>query len=263
MDHYCSNHEMPKRRIPRTPRKTKRRRVTRRGRMAPRRLFPRVRALQPKTQMRVLNYATNFTMSGAGVSTQSLRANSLFDPDFTSVLGDHQPKGFDQIKAMYHEYTVVRSTIRVRFVRMRQSVVEHLLVTGSNAGEANALHQEDGLHCTLSLSKDSSNYPLLGSADGITQEDNLSKDTWMPGGGYGSGRSTLTHTFNGPKFYGQSVAAYTADNDKGADVSTNPVDSPLFTIQVLSVSGQTRILKAYVWIKYYVLFHEPKLMGQS
>lgn len=44
-------------------------------------------------------------------SVHTFRANSLFDPDFTST--GHQPMGFDQYMQLYSRYTVVGSKITI------------------------------------------------------------------------------------------------------------------------------------------------------
>lgn len=46
--------------------------------------------------------------------THTFRANSLYDPDFTGVLG-HQPYRFDQLAAIYGRYEVLSSKCRVQF----------------------------------------------------------------------------------------------------------------------------------------------------
>ncbi len=53
-------------------------------------------------------YQTSGTLNPgvAGVAAiQVMTANGLYDPDITGV--GHQPRGFDQIMALYNHYTVV------------------------------------------------------------------------------------------------------------------------------------------------------------
>lgn len=55
-------------------------------------------------------YATTMTSSsGALASTYVLRANDLYDPDFTNT--GHQARGFDQIIAMFRNFCVLGSKI--------------------------------------------------------------------------------------------------------------------------------------------------------
>ena len=52
------------------------------------------------------------------------RANSLFDPNLTGV--GHQPRGFDELAAIYDHYCVIGSKIKVTF----ESDVDHIQTAG-------------------------------------------------------------------------------------------------------------------------------------
>lgn len=59
-------------------------------------------------------YATNFALNVATGGVPAVRvfsANGLYDPDITGV--GHQPRGFDQLMALYDHYTVIGSKIEV------------------------------------------------------------------------------------------------------------------------------------------------------
>ena len=43
-----------------------------------------------------------------------MRLNSLFDPNLSGL--GHQPRGFDQLMAVYEKYTVVAAKITVCYV---------------------------------------------------------------------------------------------------------------------------------------------------
>ncbi len=67
-------------------------------------------ALFPNEVFVRLKYHDNFSATGAtAASFHAMRGNSLFDPDFS--LGGHQPRGFDQYAAIYHNYQVFASKI--------------------------------------------------------------------------------------------------------------------------------------------------------
>lgn len=55
---------------------------------------------------------TQVTLS-VGTGNYKFRANSLYDPDFTST--GHQPLYFDQLSALYDHYIVVRSRLKIYF----------------------------------------------------------------------------------------------------------------------------------------------------
>lgn len=51
----------------------------------------------------------------ASYASHSFRANSLFDPDLTGA--GHQPLGFDQYNAIYSQYTVTKTRIKVTVLK--------------------------------------------------------------------------------------------------------------------------------------------------
>ena len=67
-----------------------------------------------KTSSVVMRYADSVTLN-PGISgipaTVVLRANGMFDPD--AGIGGHQPKGFDQLMAMYEHYHVDECLLEV------------------------------------------------------------------------------------------------------------------------------------------------------
>jgi len=69
---------------------------------------------RPVSTRATLKYCDYGIQIDPGVGTAAVRvfnANGLYDPDFAS--GGHQPAGFDQYMALYHEYVVLGSTIKV------------------------------------------------------------------------------------------------------------------------------------------------------
>lgn len=72
------------------------------------------RAPQPLTFTTKLKYSDQFIGGSVNANTcnllQCYRANGCFDPNVTAA--GHQPKGFDQIMALYTYFTVTACTIR-------------------------------------------------------------------------------------------------------------------------------------------------------
>ena len=61
----------------------------------------------------VLRYNTTYKFAGAITGTaQVWRMNSLFDPDLTGT--GHQPQQFDQLSAVYSQYCVVASQVKMQ-----------------------------------------------------------------------------------------------------------------------------------------------------
>lgn len=73
---------------------------------------PYARSLSNTMRMKMI-YFENFTINpGAGLTgVYQFSANGIYDPNVTGV--GHQPVGFDQLMAIWSEYTVLGSTIKV------------------------------------------------------------------------------------------------------------------------------------------------------
>lgn len=74
----------------------------------------------PNTLFTQLRYSDNLllnadNLTGRTGSDISYRLNSLFDPYFAA--GGHQPLGFDQLSAIYNNYTVYKVDVQVRVVQ--------------------------------------------------------------------------------------------------------------------------------------------------
>lgn len=79
--------------------------------------FPKVNRIN----MRYIQYINlNPGVSGT-ISEYVFRANSISDPDYTSVLAGHQPMGHDQWSEFYQNYRVVGSKIIVKFLNDQSS----------------------------------------------------------------------------------------------------------------------------------------------
>lgn len=69
-----------------------------------------------KTLKAHLIYAENFTLSIPGANQAGVklfRANGLFAPSVSGGGGAHQPRGFDQLMALYNKYYVNKARIEV------------------------------------------------------------------------------------------------------------------------------------------------------
>lgn len=95
------------------PRRRKKKKRTRRKY---RPSFTRMRAPLPTVLRTKLVYSDYQLMTpGIGATALlTLRANSIFDP--LALVGGHQPRGFDQIMAMYSHFVINASRIKVTFV---------------------------------------------------------------------------------------------------------------------------------------------------
>lgn len=53
--------------------------------------------------------------AAGAIATYVFSANGMYDPNVTST--GHQPRGFDQLMALYNQYTVIGSKINVTFIK--------------------------------------------------------------------------------------------------------------------------------------------------
>jgi hypothetical protein len=79
-----------------------------------------------------LRYASRFSLNpGAGtLAVHVFSANGTYDPDITGV--GHQPKGWDQLIALYDHFVVTHARIRVDLAPGLGSMIFGVNVSGSN-----------------------------------------------------------------------------------------------------------------------------------
>lgn len=85
-------------------------------------------SLFPVRTLRRLRYNDSavLTSTTGSVASYVLRANDLYDPDFTGT--GHQPMGFDQMMVFYNHFTVVRSRLTVSFENYSLAAAAHCIV---------------------------------------------------------------------------------------------------------------------------------------
>jgi len=79
----------------------------------------------PDTQFTILRYCDVIKVTTVP-SQYTFRANSLFDPDFTST--GHQPLYFDQYIASYEKYRVFKTHIQLRVTNNSQTVPNEVVI---------------------------------------------------------------------------------------------------------------------------------------
>lgn len=171
-------------------------------------------------------------------ATVVFNANGVYDPYYS--FGGHQPLGFDQLIALYYYCAVYKSVITV-----------HFLNTDPN------YNQIVGVHCSRGLGSDGRSMIELQS----TVFDVISSRGTIPTAtdGYGSGskcESTLTYTYNHKDQFGarMDITDPSFNNTAGA----NPSEPAFFNVfAYVGQSVNAGVVKAYVTIDYYCLFHTP------
>ncbi len=187
-----------------------------------------------------LKYADQITLNpGAGsMASYVFRANSLFDPDFTST--GHQPYGYDQMAQLYNHYTVNRAIIQATLLNNTSVYPIWLGV---------ALH-DDQYFVPTSITN--------------ALEIPYQKSVMCPGTANGGGARSVQQMFDARKFFGVAPALLTGTTDYGAAVGANPTEGAYFIVFVggLGVEDPSA-LNITVQIVFEATFNEPNTQGSS
>lgn len=162
-------------------------------------------------------------------------ANGLYDPNITGT--GHQPLGFDQYMALYGEYLVVGSTIKVTFANSSTTVPAYI-----------GVFLEDLTTTDTSFSR------YVENGNGVYSVADVANS--------GMGIKTLTHKADIRKFSHQDIFA--EDNFSGT-ASANPNDTHYFHVVVAPFDAATDMSACYisVEIRYDVIFRDPILTAFS
>lgn len=186
-----------------------------------------------KTTLRYCD--TDVLNPGAGtIDTDTYGANCLWDPFLGA--GGHQPRGWDELIALYNHCTVIGSRIAVQWANEdpnNSMVVGIALRAGTNTETSINDYIEQG-NCT---------YSILGSRDG------------------GGEVKTSHYKFNN-KFLG--ISHPMSETALRNNISSNP--SELATYQLFAgspVGTDTSPCQYQLTIEYRVVFTEPKAVIQS
>lgn len=195
--------------------------------------FVLMRSPAPRMFKTTVRYAQTFTVNPgvAGVpGVQTFRANSLYDPDVTGA--GHQPRGFDQLIALYDHFVVSNTKITVWFSGQTAETVNYI---------AGITLQDDG-----TVSTDFHDYLERGYST-----------NQMLGVGVGSKPTKMVMYSDTAKFLGRS--GILQDSELKGNASGNPAESLIFHVWATSANGtDTGALSCYCTIDYNVWFIEPK-----
>jgi hypothetical protein len=191
----------------------------------------------PARTLRRLRYSSfsSLTSTTGAVASYVLRANDLFDPDFTST--GHQPMGFDQLMAFYNHFTVVAAK---------------LIVTFSNTAAA---------PLTVSLRQDADSTAIT-VADRILEFGGLVKGDLEFKGVSGSVR-TLELSIDVARLQGVSRQALTSDPSLQGSAAASPVEVTYFHIQSWNNQSTTGSCGIDFILEQDAIFGEPRDLTQS
>lgn len=181
-----------------------------------------------------LCYTSRFLLSTFSTTDQQMRLNSLYDPDFTGT--GHQPKGFDQLAALYQRYRVYHT----------RYAVEVALSLNSNLGGALVV------------------VPTNGNS-GYTSVDDAAEATFAKCKTFNiSNIARLAGKIDLAELNGKTRAAYMSDDTTQALVSTNPTEVLNLHLVVGMLDGST-VLGGSLFVRMWFdcEFSDPLELGQS
>jgi len=166
----------------------------------------------PKTAVVKHKYCCRGTLSctpAGATQVKVIRANSLFDPEYSAGATQHQPLLFDQMAALYDHYTVTSASITCKVY----SDAEHQV-------EAYGI---DPLAIALQL-KDVATAPI--SAFTIREQPNTSYTTLIaPQRMY-----KLKKSYNAKSFHGKKVVV--GEPELSGSIAANPTEGAYFILSV-------------------------------
>lgn len=186
-----------------------------------------------------LKYEEVFSIdpSVGGVAVNVFSANGIYDPNVTG--SGHQPRGYDQIQALYDHYVVIGSKILVKFM-------------GSN-GNTNALTCFVAVRDSVSLESTLNNY-VEGTK---CFHRNIVQTTGS------TEKAIIKSTFSPKRFLGRSKVM--ADPNLKGNASSNPSEGAFFHVGAgaVSLGVEPSAILCQVFIEYLCIFIEPKNPAQS
>jgi len=192
----------------------------------------------PPRVVKTLRYASfgSLTSTSGAVSTYVIRANDLFDPDFTST--GHQPMGFDQMMLFYNHFCVVYAKIWVTFK-----------------------NQSGSLTPTICVRLDADSTPLT-VPDRIIEFGGAQLDVLESKAVTGSVK-TLSEQVDIPKVQGVSRKAMTADNAVCGTAAASPAEVSYFHIAIWDNGAATTTVAFDFVLEQTAIFFEPRNLIES
>ena len=189
-----------------------------------------------------LRFATrkslNVTVAQDGAAYYAFRANSLYDPDYTTGALQGQPRGFDQMAALYETYRVERATIEARFVASdSESFIPFIQLRNSPTDVPNLVD-------------------VLEAPDTVVSKYSTSNRN------NGHNTQYLTMSVDPIRWMG-----YKSRDNLGCEAETgaNPSELCYFYVGMIKPSSPTAAMTGdiVVTISYEATFMQPKLPGAS
>jgi hypothetical protein len=186
-----------------------------------------------------LKYVTFATLAGGvtpGVNVYS--ANGCYDPDITGI--GHQPRGFDQLIALYDHYVVTKSRIKIEVLPSSSGAkcVTGVQLQSSSTSQSDYIDYAEQARCDFGLT------PFFVTSGGVPEP------------------KTHAMSFDAHEFMG--IPDPITSGKLQGSVSANPSDQAFFHIFAQNIDGSTSsTVVALVSIEYDVTFIEPVPVASS
>lgn len=183
--------------------------------------------ITPDRYLAKLKYQAAFLFSATLLNNQQFRGNSPRDPDVS--VGGSQPAGFDQLMALYRNFRVNASKIKIEFVNGATGLTPSVAVIPVNAGAIPS-------------------YTRIGQV----QEDPYSRSGLMSIAGGSKDRYVTINYMTTKKFFGYK--SINQESDFIGDASNDPVLQWYWSIYGSSYTGAAVTIEFRVTITYYSEF---------
>lgn len=187
-----------------------------------------------------MKYAESYLLTGAGLRTQQMNLNSLFDPN-RSGLG-HQPYGFDQLcgpagTALYNRYRVFK--------------VDYVVVVAND---------DYNIHYAVLNTNDAS--PPIGNVSEARENPRCQYKCQNPGGTL----KTITGSISLPSLMGRTKAQYMASDNYQSVYNASPAELAVMNIYAQGLNDDVSVSMTHtvnVLLTYHVEFFDPHVLDQS
>lgn len=189
-----------------------------------------------------LKYNEAVTISAAAVAGfatgYQYRLNSLYDPNLSGV--GHQPRGYDELMAIFEKYTVVNAKITATFIQ--DTTVPSVCGIRLADGTTSILTDKK-----TAIENGGCRWKYMGSANG------------------GQARTTVSWNVNMKKH--KNLKSIVGNDDYTLNATSSPANedqvlAEIFVAPVSSADSHGRVL-VDVTIEYAGVFTEPKVLNQS
>lgn len=189
--------------------------------------------LPPVLRTKLRYQGFNSLSSTPTMATQVIRANSLYDPNLTGA--GHQPRGFDELAALYNEYRVFGVYVDVSFkVTTNTFAYVGWSQVASNVSAPTSINGV--VECRRGFNK-------LIASDKVYR---------------------IRRYFSVAEVNSVSKEVVRADDNYKAAVSANPTEGPVIQIHAASPDESTStVVHCNYVLTYYCQFMNPKFLSQS